>query len=345
MKNARREANQRARINKAFEKIERFDGSNHNRCLPWLEQIHAMSNHYNRDYHKELLLNSGDSVTKTIHNIDVDATAEQIKDIVLRNHSNLKTPSQRIHSFNSIEQKPDEALQTYNSRYKSHFKLAYPGIRIDDDRSRTQCIQYASSLYGKLGDEMEGRFNQDLPESLQAAFEKAMNFKPCILTKQTINTRRMNKVNQIDVTNYDEDFEVNEAHIWNPNYKGKNYDPNYQNKNKNNGNNNSSSNSSSHSTTGYNKNYNNGMSTTKNTLQDKPTNVQVTLTGPVNREQLFKIQEVLRHPSQYRDKIPPNEWPATGEYTKSFNKFHPKKVEVNEATIDEIVGFGHFMKK
>ena len=107
-----------------------------------------------------------------------------------------------------------------------------------------------------------------------------------------------------------------------------------------------SSNSSRHSMTGYNKNYNNiGMSNTKNTLQDKPTNVQVTLTGPVNREQLFKIQEVLRHPSQYRDKLPPNEWPATGEYAKSFNKFPPKKVEVNEATIDEVVAFDHFMRK
>ena len=60
---------------------------------------------------------------------------------------------------------------------------------------------------------MEGRFNQDLPESLQVAFEKAMYFEPHILTKQTINTRRMNKVNQIDITNYDEDFMVNEAHI------------------------------------------------------------------------------------------------------------------------------------
>ena len=181
-------------------------------------------------------------------------------------------------------------MQTYDSQYESHFQLAYPGITIDDTGSRTQCIQYASSLYGKLGDEMEGRFNQDLPESLQAAFEKAMNFEPGILTKQTINTRRMNEVNQIYVTNYDEDFKVNEAHIWNPNYKVKNYDPNYQNKNRNNSNNNDSSNSFSHLTTGYNKIYNNGMSNTKNTLQDKPTNVQVTLTGQVNRKLLFKIQ-------------------------------------------------------
>ena len=164
MKCRKREVTQRACTNKAFEKIEHFDGSN--RCLSWLEQIHAMSNNYNRDYHEELLLNSGGSITKTNHNIDTDASSEQIKDIVLCNHSNLKTPSQRLHAFNSIQQKPDEALQTYNSWYKSHFQLAYPDIMIDDTGSRTQCIQYASSLYGKLGD-IEGRFNQDLAESLQ----------------------------------------------------------------------------------------------------------------------------------------------------------------------------------
>ena len=172
-----------------------------------------MTNNYDRDYREELLLNSGGSVAKTIHNIDVDATPEQIKDIVLHNRSNLKTPSQRHHAHNSFQRKPDEALQTYNSRYESHFHLAYRDITIDDAGSRTQCIHYASSLHGKLGNEMEGRFNQDLPESLQAAFEKATNFEPRILTKQTINTRRMNEVNQIDVTQCDDEFEVGEAHI------------------------------------------------------------------------------------------------------------------------------------
>ena len=187
-----------------------------------------MMNNYDRDYHEELLLNSGGSVTKAIHVIDVDATPEQIKDIVLHNHSNLKTPSQRLHAHNSIQQKPDKALQTYNSRYESHFCLAYPDITVDDAGSRTQCIHYASSLHSKLGDEMGGRFNQDLPESLQAALEKATNFEPHILTKQTVNTRRINEVNQIDVSHCGDEFEVNEAHTRNPNYKGKNYDPNYQ---------------------------------------------------------------------------------------------------------------------
>ena len=83
----------------------------------------------------------------------------------------------------------------------------------------------------------------------------------------------------------------------------------------------------------------------KNTHEDKPTNVQVTLMGPIKREQLFKIQEVLRYPSQYQEKLPPNARPTTGEYAKSFNKFIPKKVEVNEVTVNEVIGFGHFMRK
>ena len=69
-------------------------------------------------------------------------------------------------------------------------------------------------------------------------------------------------------------------------------------------------------------NYNShGNNYQKNTLQDKPANVSVTLNGPVMKEQLYKIQEVLRHPSQYRDKIRPEDRPGTGEYAKTFNKF------------------------
>ena len=62
------------------------------------------------------------------------------------------------------------------------------------------CIHYASSLYGKLGDEMTGRFNQDLPENIHTAFEKATNFELHIITKQSINKRRVHDINNIEVT-------------------------------------------------------------------------------------------------------------------------------------------------
>ena len=218
---------QRSRINKAFEKIPRFDGTNPSYCFDWLEQTEALVNeHPGRIYREELLLNCGTSVSKTIHTLPQGATNQHIKDVVLRNHSNLRTVSQRSNAYHQLHQKPDEALQTYKTRYASFFNLAYPELELDNPLSRMHCIHYALSLYGKLRDEMTGRFNQDLPENLQTAFEKATNFEPRIITKQSINNRKIHEVNHIDITHGEDEVEINEAHVRKPNYKGKNYNPN-----------------------------------------------------------------------------------------------------------------------
>ena len=247
------ENQQRRRINKAFEKIPRFDGTNPSYCFDWLEQTEALVNeHHRRIYREELLLNCGTSVSKTIHALPQEATNQSIKDAVLRNHSNLRTVSQRSNTYHQLHQKPDEALQSYNTRYASFFNLAYPELELDNPLSRMHCIHYTSSLYGKLGDKMTGRFNQDLPENLQTAFEKAMNFEPQIITKQSINSRKIHEVNQIDVGHEDE-TEINKAHVRNPNYKGKNYDLNFaQNRLKaTNNNTNNSPNNQNNTTSNY----------------------------------------------------------------------------------------------
>ena len=237
---------------------------------------------------------------------------------------------------------------SYNTRYASFFNLAYPELELDNALSRVNCSHYASSLYGKLGDEMTGRFNQDLPENLQTAFEKAMNFEPQIITKQSINSRKIHEVNHIDVAHEDE-IEINEAHVRNPNYKGKNYDPNFtQNRLKATNNNTNTSNNQNNTTSSYGSSgphSNNNPGYSKSNQQEKPVNVSVTLHGSVSKDQLYKIQEVLRHPLQYRDRIKPEDCPVKGEYVTAFNKFHPKKVEVNEATVKEAIKYGQFLKK
>ena len=279
-------------------------------------------------------------MSKTIHALLQGAMNQQIKDAVLRNHSNIRTVSQRSNAYQQLHQKLNEALQTYNTRYASFFNLAYPELELDNPLSRMHCIHYAASLYGKLRDEMTGRFNQDLPENLQTAFEKAMNFEPRIITKQSINNRKVHEVNHIYITQREDEVEINEAHVRYPNYKGKNYDPNYQQNRTKTNTNTITNTTSSHHNTG-----NQGYGYTKNNQQDKPVDVSVTLHGPVSKEQLYKIQEVLRHPSQYRDRIKPEDRPAKGEYVNAFNKFRPKKVEVNEARVEEAIKYGHFLKR
>ena len=173
----KQENQQRTHINKAFEKIHRFDGTNPSYCFDWLQLTEALVNeHQERVYREELLLNCGTSVAKTIHALPQEATNQHIKDAILQNHSNLRTVSQCSNAYQQLHQKLDEALQTYNTRYTSYFNLTYPKLEIDNPLSRMHCIHYASSLYGKLDDEMTGRFNQDLPENLHTVFKKATNF-------------------------------------------------------------------------------------------------------------------------------------------------------------------------
>ena len=319
--------------------------------IDWLEQTEALVNeHHGRIYQEELLLNCGTSVSKMIHALPQGATNQGIKNAVLRNHSILRTVSQRSNAYHQLHQKPNEALQSYSTRYASFFNLAYPELELDNPLSRMHCIHYTSSLYGKLGDEMTGRFNQDLPENLQTAFEKATNFEPWIITKQSINSRKIHEVNHIDIGHEDE-IEINEAHVRNPNYKGKNYDPNFtQNRLKTTNNNTNTSNNQHNSMSSYgssnqHSNNNSGYGYSKSNQQEKPVNVSVTLHRPVSKDQLYKIQEVLRHPSQYRDQIKSKDHPVKGEYATAFNKFHPKKVKVNEATVKEAIKYGQFLKK
>ena len=344
----KRENQQRSRINKAFKKIPRFDGTNPNYCFDWLEQTEALVNEqHGQIYQEELLLNCGTSVSKTIHALPQGATNQSSAEEPLKSQDCIT----EIERISSAAPEADEALQSYNTRYASFFNLAYPELALDNPLSRMHCIHYASSLYGKLGDEMTGRFNQDLPENLQMAFEKAMNFEPRIITKQSINSRKIHEVNHIDVGHEDE-IEINEAHVRNPSYKGRNYDLNFTqnrlkatNNNTNNTSNNHNNTTPSYGSSGQHSNNNLGYGYSKSNQAEKPVNVSVTLHGPVSKDQLYKIQEVLRHPSQYRDQIRPEDRPVKGEYVTAFNKFCPKKVEVNEATVKEAIKYGQFLKK
>ena len=111
--------------------------------------------------------------------------------------------------------------------------------------------------------------------------------------KQSINSRKIHEINHIDVGQEDE-IEINEAHVRNPNYKGKNYDPNFmQNRLKNNRSTNNTSNNYNSNTKSNYKSSNQHNSNTsgyghsKSHQQEKPVNVSVTLHGLVSKIPTF----------------------------------------------------------
>ena len=153
---------------------------------------------------------------------------------------------------------------------------------------------------------MTGRFNQDLPENLQTAFEKEINFEPQIITKQSINNRKIHEVHHINITHGEDEVEINEAHVRNPNYKGKNYDQNYQqNRAKSNNTttntmpNHHNNGSSSYRSSAHHSNNKQGYEYKMN-QQEKPVNVSVTLHGWSAKNNYIKSRRYynIRHSTE-----------------------------------------------
>ena len=118
-KEEKKEMQHHNRVNKSFEKIPRFNGTNPAYCFDRLTQIEALVNdNEGRNYREELLFNCGISVTKMIQAIPQRASHQEIKDAVLRNHSDLRTP-----------RRDPMPTRTYTRSQMKHYRCTIQGTQ------------------------------------------------------------------------------------------------------------------------------------------------------------------------------------------------------------------------
>ena len=79
-----------ARLDKQFDKIKIFDGSNPAECHPWLEEVHALCTQTGRPFREMLLLCAGQAVRDFITDMSLDATNDQIKNDLITGYSDLQ---------------------------------------------------------------------------------------------------------------------------------------------------------------------------------------------------------------------------------------------------------------
>ena len=128
--------------------------------------------------------------------------------------------------------------------------------------------------------------------------------------------------------------DVNEIHVRNPNYKGKNYDPNYQAKKA------EANKQQQQSSTANGNQYKapytkpTTSSSTNNLASSSDIAGEVTLKTSVDRYQLLKMNELIKNAAAWRARMP-----KASKFDKYFdNKANPTntstpKVQSNEATL------------
>ena len=329
---AQAEENRNARLDKQFDKIKIFDGSNPAECHPWLEEVHALCSQTGRPFKEMLLLCAGQAVRDFILDMAPDATDEQIKNDLITGYSDLQGLGCKQAAYDNIAQRPEEPVRSYIVRYSRLFKLLN-GTAPNEVRMRTTSMHFVNSLRGYLSSKVENRLlgMNDRNYSLGDTFTVALQ---CEL-KAIVSEKRHNKRNTITINNVhteDQDYhqleDTQEVHVRNPNYKGKNYDPNYQARKAE-----GKQQLQIETTNNQYKapaarpaaNHNNDLARSSDIAGE------VTLKMTVDGYQLLKMNELIKNAAAWRARMP-----KANRFDKYFDKEATKttpKVQINSATL------------
>ena len=331
---AQAEENKNARLDKQFDKIKIFDGSNPAECHPWLEEVHALCTQTGRPFKEMLLLCAGQAVRDFIIDMAPDTTDEQIKNNLITGYSDLQGLGCKQAAYDNIAQRPDEPVRSYIVRYSRLFKLLN-GTAPNEVRMRTTSMHFVNSLRSYLSSKVENRLlgMNERNYSLGDTFTVALQ---CEL-KAIALERRHNKRNTITINNVnskEQDHsqleDTQEVHVRNPNYKGKNYDPNYQARK-------TETNKQQQQPTTTNNQYKAlytrpAANNNNNLASSSDIAGEVTLKTRVDGYQLLKMNELIKNAAAWRARMP-----KTGRFDKYFdNKETTKttpKVQIKSATL------------
>ena len=352
---AQAQENKNARMDKQFEKVKVFSGSRPSECHPWLEEVHTLCIQTGRPFRKMLLLCAGQAVCDFITDMSPEATDDQIKNDLTTGYSDLQGLGCKQAAYDNIMQRPDEPLRFYIIRYSRLFKLLN-GTVLNDVKMRTTSMHFVNSLCNYLSSKVENRLlgmnerNYSLGDTFKVALECELKAIASERRHAKHNAALTNQVEVIQPQALLQSEEISEVHVCNPNYKGKNYDPNFQAKH-----------TEVAHTASYNSKQPQQSSTVANqyrTAYSKPASTysasnsnapltsssdivgEVTLKTSVNGYQLLKVNEMIKNAVAWRARMP-----KTSKFSKYFDNSSKEgtlgtpepKVHINEATL-EVMG-------
>ena len=236
-------------------------------------------------------------------------------------------------------------------RYSWLFKLLN-GTTPDDVRMRTTSMHFVNSLRNYLSSKMENRLlgmnekNYSLGDTFKVALECELKAKASERRHAKRTTGSTNQVEVVQPQPILQSEEVSKVHMRNPNYKGKNYDPNFQVKHVEAAHPAGKQQQNSFVATNQHKPaYNKPTSTyglNNNTPLSNSSDIvgEVTLKTSVDGYQLLKVNEMIKNAVAWRARMP-----KASKFSNYFNgnskdatqKTQELKVHINKAML-EVMG-------
>ena len=194
-----------------LENIEVYEGTDKQKCLPWVNQLQQAAKCSNTSLRAALLARAGatvfDIVASTPENID----NLEMKKIVLRNFSDLATPTEAAQKLRNMRMTPDQPIASYNYNYAAVHKAAFD-IHPSEQRMRFALEDYANSLPEYTADKLSyKRVKVDSwIKTLQDAMDHAVKIDQKSRQSEVMRIKRNDRSEVIDTTvNEISDIDIN----------------------------------------------------------------------------------------------------------------------------------------
>ena len=139
------ESKEAANQSRYLDNIELFDGSDKTKCLPWVNRVQQAAACSSMNFRQALLAKAGTTVFGIVAATRTDIGEMELKQVILRNLSNIATPSEADNKLREMRMSPDQPIASFNYYYSAVHKAAFE-ITPEQQFMRTAREDYANSL-------------------------------------------------------------------------------------------------------------------------------------------------------------------------------------------------------
>ena len=155
--------------------IPTFTGQEPEKCLDWINRIKNICSQAGRPLHQELMNKSEPVVQNFIRTMGEDWTDEEVVEEILKYFSDIPTPAHAITKLRALIQGDEEAIVTYNQKYRTLVERV-EGKPVEKIDSYVELEQYLGSVILPIRKSIRNNIywkSKHAPKTLGEAMRKA----------------------------------------------------------------------------------------------------------------------------------------------------------------------------
>ena len=184
-----------------LENIEVYEGTDKQKCLPWVNQLQQAAKCSNTSLRAALLARAGATVFGIVAATPENIDNLEMKKVVLRNFSDIATPMEAAQKLRNMKMTSDQPIASYNYNYAAVYEAAF-NINPSEQRMRFALEDNANFLPEYTADKLSYKIVKvdSWIRTLQDAMDYAVKIDQESRQSEVMRNRRNNSSELIDTT-------------------------------------------------------------------------------------------------------------------------------------------------